>query len=136
MSQIMGDPQLMSQMINSPMTQGIMQSMLANPSTAESLLRNNPLYANDPAMQQHLSAMMPQLLNQIQNPATQAAFSNPETLSALSQIQSGMETLRTSAPGLFNAMNVGNVPTPPTTSTNDSTTSASTTTTSTTPSSD
>lgn len=44
--------------------------------------------------------MMPTLLNQLQNPDMQNLVTNPQALGAIQQIQEGLETLRTAAPGL------------------------------------
>lgn len=46
--------------------------------------------------------MMPNFLQQLQNPEIQNVMSNPQALNALMQIQQGVEQLRTAAPGLVN----------------------------------
>lgn len=45
---------------------------------------------------------MPTLMNQLQNPEMQNLLTNPQALTAIQQIQQGLETLRTAAPGLAN----------------------------------
>jgi len=106
-TQMMSNPELMSSMASAPYTQNFMQQLAQNPEMASSIISQNPLYANNPEMQSHLSQMLPTFLNQMNNPEMRNALTNPEALRALQQIQSGMDTLRTSAPGLFNMMNPG-----------------------------
>lgn len=50
--------------------------------------------------------MMPQFLQQMQNPEVQSMMSNPQALNAIMQIQQGMEQLRTAAPGLVQSMGI------------------------------
>merc|ERR1719429_826282 len=99
MGQMRDNPTLMSQMMSAP----YMQSMF-------SILANNPLFAGNPALQQQVSAMMPQMLQQMQNPAVQQLMGNPEALQAIMQIQQGMERLRTVAPEVFQSMGFPQLP--------------------------
>lgn len=46
--------------------------------------------------------MLPNFLQQLQNPEIQNVISNPQALGALLQIQEGVEQLRNVAPGLVN----------------------------------
>lgn len=82
-------------------------------------------------MQDQMRTMMPQLLQQMQNPEVMNMMTNPQALEAILQIQQGMESLRTAAPGLVG--NFGIPPVPPgfnaaanTTSTTNSTTNTAT----------
>ena len=54
--------------------------------------------------------MMPQLLQQMQNPSVQQLMSNPEALQAIMQIQQGMERLRVAAPDVYNSMGLPSLP--------------------------
>merc|ERR1719270_3027896 len=54
--------------------------------------------------------MMPQMLQQMQNPAVQQLMGNPEALQAIMQIQQGMERLRTAAPEVFQSMGFPQLP--------------------------
>lgn len=45
---------------------------------------------------------MPTFVRQLQNPEIQNLVTNPGALSALQQIQQGLEQLRTTAPGFVN----------------------------------
>jgi ubiquilin len=54
--------------------------------------------------------MMPQFINQLQNPDVQQMMTNPQALNAILQIQQGMEQLRQVAPGLVGTMGI---PPPP-----------------------
>lgn len=62
------------------------------------------MLANNPALQSQMRTMMPQMLQQMQNPEVQAMMTNPQTLNAIMQIQQGMEQLRNVAPGLVGSM--------------------------------
>ena len=77
---------------------------------AAAILSNNPMFAGNPALQQQMSAMMPQLLQQMQNPQTQQLMSNPEALAAIMQIQQGMDRLRAAAPDLYQSMGLPSLP--------------------------
>jgi ubiquilin len=46
--------------------------------------------------------MLPNFLQQLQNPEVHNLMSNPQALGALMQIQQGVEQLRNVAPGLVN----------------------------------
>merc|ERR1712209_347697 len=95
------NPTLMPQMMSAPYMQSMFSSLAANPDQAASMLSNNPLFAGNPAMQQQMAQMMPQMLQQMQNPAVQQLMSNPEALQAIMQIQQGMDRLRQTAPDVF-----------------------------------
>ena len=79
-------------------------------SQAAAILSNNPMFAGNPALQQQMSTMMPQLLQQMQNPQTQQLMSNPEALAAIMQIQQGMDRLRAAAPDLYQSMGLPSLP--------------------------
>merc|ERR1719411_1140036 len=110
MGQMRDNPTLMSQMMSAPYMQGIFRGLQDNPEQAAAILSNNPLFAGNPALQQQMSAMMPQLLQQMQNPQTQQLMSNPEALAAIMQIQQGMDRLRAAAPDLYQSMGLPSLP--------------------------
>merc|ERR1712004_172794 len=97
-------------MFTSPGMQGIFRGLQDNPDQAAAILSNNPMFAGNPALQQQMSAMMPQLLQQMQNPQTQQLMSNPEALAAIMQIQQGMDRLRAAAPDLYQSMGLPSLP--------------------------
>ncbi|XP_058821252.1 ubiquilin-1 [Topomyia yanbarensis] len=130
--QQMGEnPSLMSNMMNAPYTRNMLEALSADPNMAANLMSQNPILANNPALQEQMRTMMPQFLQQLQNPEVQQMMSNPQALDAILQIQQGMEQLRSVAPGLVNTMGIP--PPPPggsnTTSGTGSTTTSSNTTT-------
>jgi len=134
MGQMRDNPTLMSQMMSAPYMQSMFQSLAANPDQAASMLSANPIFAGNPALQQQMSSMMPQLVQQMQNPQVQTLMSNPDAMQAIMQIQTGMETLRSTAPDVFQSMGLPSmppnlVPPPTATTTNPTSPSASTTTT-------
>lgn len=81
-------------------------------------------------MQEQMRTMMPQLLQQMQNPEVQSMMTNPQALEAILQIQQGMEQLRSAAPGLVGSF--GMPPVPPGFTTNSTTAPTNTSTTTTT----
>lgn len=93
------------------------------------LINQSPLLANNPQLQEQMRTMMPQLIQQMQNPEIQSMMSNPQALDAIMQIQQGMERLRSAAPGLVNSFGIP--PTPPTFTTASTTSTTNTTTTNT-----
>lgn len=73
-------------------------------------MNQSPLLANNPQMQEQMRTMMPQMLQQMQNPDVMNMMTNPQALEAIMQIQQGMERLQQSAPGLVGSLGV---PPPP-----------------------
>ena len=124
--QMLSNPQLMNSMMSAPYTQNMFQSLASNPDMARQIIGANPLFANNPQLQDQLQVMMPTFLQQLQNPEVQNLVSNPQALQAVAQIQSGIEQLRETAPGLLNTMGLSM---PPTTNSQSSTTTSSSTTT-------
>jgi len=104
LSQMTENPQLMQNMMNAPYTQTMFQSMAENPDLASNIISSNPLFAGNPQMQEQMRNMMPAMLQQMQNPAVQGMMTNPESLSAIMQIQQGMQRLQSSAPDLYGSM--------------------------------
>merc|ERR1719354_27983 len=80
MSQLTSNTDMMTNMMQSPYVRSMMQQMANNPETMQQMLGSNPLFANNPMMQQ---------------------MGNPRTQQALRQIQEGMQQLQSEAPGLF-----------------------------------
>merc|ERR1719210_201793 len=88
-------------MMQAPYMTSMLESMSANPDFTNQILQANPMFAGNPALQEQLRAQMPHFLQQMQNPEIQSALSNPRALEAMMQIQQGMATLQTEAPGLL-----------------------------------
>lgn len=116
--QMSENPQLIQNMLSAPYTQNMLQAMTADPSIASSIMSQNPLLSGNPALQQQVRSMLPQFLQQLQNPEVQNLMTNPQALNALLQIQQGMETLRQAVPTVMNSLG-GSVPpfSPPSTNT-------------------
>jgi len=110
MGQMRDNPTLMSQMMSAPYMQSMFSSLASNPDQASAMLANNPMFAGNPQLQQQMSTMMPQMLQQMQNPAVQQLMSNPEALQAIMQIQQGMDRLRQTAPDVFQSMGLPTLP--------------------------
>ncbi|XP_035895336.1 ubiquilin-1 [Anopheles stephensi] len=125
LQQMSENPSVMSNMLNSPTTRSMMEALSADPAMAAQLMSQNPLLANNPAQQEQLRAMMPQLLRQMQNPEVQQMVTNPQALNAILQIQQGMEQLRSAAPGLMSSMGIPPMPGAPTSTAAGATTNTS-----------
>jgi len=108
MQQMAENPTLMSQMMSAPYMQSIFSSLQNNPDQAATLMQG--AFAGNPQLQQQMSAMMPNLLQQMQNPSVQQLMSNPEALQAIMQIQQGMDRLRMAAPEVYNSMGLPTLP--------------------------
>ncbi|KAI5696364.1 hypothetical protein M8J75_012024 [Diaphorina citri] len=106
MQQMMANPQLMQNMMQAPYMQSMLQAMSADPSIAQRVIGTNPLLQNSPELQAQMQQMLPQFLQQMQNPEIQSMMANPEALSAIQQIQAGIEQLRTAAPGFVNQLGI------------------------------
>ncbi|XP_052752215.1 ubiquilin-1 [Galleria mellonella] len=107
LQQMSENPRLMQSMLSAPYTNDMLQALSANPEMAAQLINQNPMFANNPQLQDQIRTMMPQMLAQLQNPEMQQMMSNPQALNALLQIQQGMEQLRTAAPSLVNNLGLG-----------------------------
>jgi len=98
--QLAANPQMLSSAMQAPYMQAMLQAMSSNPALADSLLASNPLVAGNPALQHQLRSQMPQMLAQMQQPEMRNAMSNPRALQAILQINEGLRTLQTEAPGM------------------------------------
>ncbi|KAM4710068.1 ubiquilin-1 [Discoglossus pictus] len=105
MQQITENPQLMQNMLSAPYMRSMMQSLSQNPELAAQMMQNNPLFAGNPQLQDQLRQQLPVFIQQMQNPDTLSAMSNPRAMQALLQIQQGLQTLATEAPSLIPGAN-------------------------------
>ncbi|XP_030049554.1 ubiquilin-1 isoform X1 [Microcaecilia unicolor] len=101
LQQITENPQLMQNMLSAPYMRSMMQSLSQNPDLAAQMMLNNPLFAGNPQLQDQMRQQLPIFLQQMQNPDTLSAMSNPRAMQALLQIQQGLQTLATEAPTLM-----------------------------------
>ena len=101
MRQITNNPEMMQNMLSAPYTQSMMQAMSQNPDMAANIVSSNPLFAGNPQMQEQMRNMMPQFMQQLQNPAVQSMMTNPEALAAINQIQQGLQRLQAASPELY-----------------------------------
>jgi len=111
--QIVSNPTMLQNMTNSPYMQAMMQSMAANPDLARNIMQQNPLLTANPQLGNQISAMMPQMMAQLQNPAFQSMMSNPRAMQAILQIQQGLSTLQSEAPGVLPAVGIPGISQPP-----------------------
>lgn len=106
LQQMSDNPSLMESMLNAPYTRSMMESLSQDPNMAANLIGQSPILQGNPQLQEQMRTMMPQFLQQMQNPEVQSMMTNPQALNALMQIQQGMEQLRQAAPGLVNSMGI------------------------------
>uniref|UniRef100_A0A3B3DEI1 Ubiquilin 4 n=1 Tax=Oryzias melastigma TaxID=30732 RepID=A0A3B3DEI1_ORYME len=83
-------------MFNSPGMQSLLQQISENPQLMQNML-SAPYMRS---MMQSLS-QNPELASQMQNPEALSVMTNPRAMQALMQIQQGLQTLQTEAPGLI-----------------------------------
>ncbi|OXA62641.1 ubiquilin-1 [Folsomia candida] len=107
MQQMMQNMGGMQNLLNTPYTQNLLESLLGNPDLAHQMMSANPLFANNPQMQEQLRTMTPTLLSQLRDPEFQQVLSNPAALQAIMQIQQGIEQLRAAAPGFADRLGFG-----------------------------
>ncbi|MEJ1284893.1 hypothetical protein NN561_015883 [Cricetulus griseus] len=89
-------------MFNTPGMQSLLQQITENPQLMQNML-SAPYMRS---MMQSLS-QNPDLAAQMQSPDTLSAMSNPRAMQALLQIQQGLQTLATEAPGLIPGLSPG-----------------------------
>ncbi|XP_064201540.1 ubiquilin-4 isoform X1 [Anguilla rostrata] len=113
LQQISENPQLMQNMLSAPYMRNMMQSLAQNPDIASQVMMNNPLFAGNPQLQEQFRLQLPVFLQQMQNPEALSVMTNPRAMQALLQIQQGLQTLQTEAPGLMPSLAPGGIPTAP-----------------------
>lgn len=110
LQQMSDSPEVLESMMNAPYFRSMMDSFSQDPQMAANLIGQSPILQSNPQLQDQMRTMMPQLLQQMQNPEVQQMMTNPQALNAIVQIQQGMEQLRQAAPGLVGSMGI---PPPP-----------------------
>nr|XP_033798806.1 LOW QUALITY PROTEIN: ubiquilin-4-like [Geotrypetes seraphini] len=116
LQQISENPQLMQNMISAPYMRSMMQTLSQNPDLAAQMIGNNPLFSGNSQLQEQLRLQLPAFLQQMQNPEALSIMTNPRAMQALLQIQQGLQTLQTEAPGLVPSLSsFGLSGTPPST---------------------
>lgn len=107
LQQITENPQLIQNMLSAPYMRSMMQSLSQNPDMAAQMMLSSPLFTANPQLQEQMRPQLPSFLQQMQSPETMAAMSNPRAMQALLQIQQGLQTLATEAPGLIPGLTPG-----------------------------
>ncbi|XP_050313754.1 ubiquilin-1 isoform X2 [Anthonomus grandis grandis] len=114
LQQMAENPSYVQSMFDAPYTRSVLEALAADPQMASNLLSESPFFVGNPQLQEQMRGMMPQLLQQLQNPEIQNLMGNPQALNAIMQIQRGMETLRQTAPSFINTFAVPSNATPTT----------------------
>ncbi|XP_038624555.1 ubiquilin-4 isoform X2 [Tachyglossus aculeatus] len=110
LQQVAENPQLMRSVLSAPYMRGLMQALSQNPDLAAQMMVNVPLLSGSPQLQEQLRLQLPVFLQQMQNPESLSVLTNPRAMQALLQIQQGLQTLQTEAPGLVPSL--GNLAAP------------------------
>ncbi|XP_020768121.1 ubiquilin-4 isoform X1 [Odocoileus virginianus] len=113
LQQISENPQLMQNVISAPYMRSMMQTLAQNPDFAAQMMVNVPLFAGNPQLQEQLRLQLPVFLQQMQNPESLSILTNPRAMQALLQIQQGLQTLQTEAPGLVPSLGSFGMARPP-----------------------
>ncbi|XP_007441317.1 ubiquilin-4, partial [Python bivittatus] len=113
LQQISENPQLMQNVISAPYMRTMLQTLAQNPDVAAQMMVNAPLFAGNPPLQEQLRLQLPAFLQQMQNPDSLSILTNPRAMQALLQIQQGLQTLQTEAPGLMPSLGSLGTPQPP-----------------------
>ncbi|XP_040491723.1 ubiquilin-4 [Ursus americanus] len=116
LQQISENPQLMRNVLSAPYMRSMMQTLAQNPDFAAQMMVNVPLFAGNPQLQEQLRLQLPVFLQQMQNPESLSVLTNPRAMQALLQIQQGLQTLQTEAPGLvpsLGSFGMSRTPAPP-----------------------
>ncbi|XP_051262669.1 ubiquilin-1 [Dicentrarchus labrax] len=104
-SQLMSNPQMLTQIMGNPLVQNVM----SNPDLMRQMFAGNPqmqqLMQQNPDVSRVLNN--PELMRQMQNPETMSMMTNPRAMQALIQIQQGLQTLQTEAPGFMSRSPLG-----------------------------
>ncbi|KAK9514241.1 hypothetical protein VZT92_027721 [Zoarces viviparus] len=110
-SQLMSNPEMLSQVMGNPMV----QNMMSNPELMRQMLAGNPQMQQLVGRNPDISSMFsnPELMRQMQSPETMSMMTNPRAMQALMQIQQGLQTLQTEAPGFMSRLSPGGLPVPP-----------------------
>ncbi|XP_066466305.1 ubiquilin-4 [Tiliqua scincoides] len=101
LQQISENPQLMQSVVSAPYLRTMLQTLAQNPDIAAQMMVNVPLFAGNPLLQEQLRLQLPAFLQQMQNPDSLSILTNPRAMQALLQIQQGLQTLQSEAPGLI-----------------------------------
>merc|ERR1719181_1446043 len=89
------DPAMMSQMLQNPMVQSMMQNLASNPQMLQTMIQNNP-------MLQNMAQQNPMLQTMLSNPQMLQAMMNPQMLQLVAQMRQSMPGL--GAPGAVSQM--------------------------------
>ncbi|OCT69237.1 hypothetical protein XELAEV_18040548mg [Xenopus laevis] len=116
LQQITENPQLIQSMISAPYTRSMMQALAQNPEFTAQMMGNIPIFSGNPQLQEQLRHQLPVFLQQMQNPESMSVMSNPRAMQALLQIQQGLQSLQTEAPGLITSLGSFGIPGVPPTS--------------------
>ena len=91
------NPEMMAQLMQSPMYQQMMDEMMSNPELMQQMMSSHPFFAGNP----NAPELARQAAQMMQQNDVRQVMTNPEALRAIMQIQQGMSQLQNTAPGLL-----------------------------------
>ncbi|KAK7933183.1 hypothetical protein WMY93_004079 [Mugilogobius chulae] len=103
LEQISSSPGLMESLLSGPHVKNLLQCLSHNPELAAQMLLSHPLLSENTELRLQLEQQIPLLLQQMQSPELLSSMLNPKAVEALLQIQQGLQTLASEAPGLIPA---------------------------------
>ena len=104
MTQMLENTNLMSSVMDSPYMQQMVGQLSTNPQLMQQMMATNPLLADNPALQEQMRELLPNMVQQMGSPEVRQSLSDPATLEAILQIQRGMAQLQRVAPDLLGTM--------------------------------
>lgn len=78
LQQMSENSDLMQNMLSAPYTQNILEALVNDPNMANALLSDNPLLSGNSGAQERVRSMLPNIVQQLQNPEIQSLMSNPQ----------------------------------------------------------
>merc|ERR1719262_642404 len=86
------DPAMMSQMLQNPMVQSMMQNISSNPQMLQQMIQSNP-------MLQNMAQQNPMLQQVLNNPQMLQTMMNPQVMQAMLNMRQSMAGMGMGAPG-------------------------------------
>jgi ubiquilin len=80
LQQIAINPQLMTNMLQAPYVESMLNSMSSNPQLIQQMVANSHLFSSNPELMENLPQVLPFFAQQLENPEVQSILSNQKAL--------------------------------------------------------